>query len=445
MQWILYAGEDLTHLSPVEVRQLRLLRYGQWVVGLVASLFLLMAIKQQVPERIVGLSLAECMSAWGIWLATQSRTRTLAVHTSLVGAWAAVMVATQTNGGLGSVASAWILYLPLVAGVMGGLSIARIWVYVILCSFFVLWAAEAFGLEAPNLTAPAFQYWQDRLQQLIQGTAVVLSLMGLIGQVQLSEKSMLTTIDALELEVQARLKAEQAALQAEQKKTAFFTSMSHELRTPLNAISGFTQLLIKQANGAGVDERGKDALQRVLRNGQGMLALVNNLLSMAKLQDPAQILREETYDLHQQIAAVLGDISSLKASDVALVNQCSEPLMLHTDREVMRRILANLLTNALKFTLVGNVVITTSTAERDGKTWLAVTISDTGPGIPDENLPYLFEPYTRGVGTVSASGTGLGLALSQQWAKLLGGNIDVSTHAGRGSVFTLYMPIRCVR
>ncbi|MDN3639315.1 HAMP domain-containing sensor histidine kinase [Simiduia curdlanivorans] len=437
IRWALYAGDDPATLSAVEARQLSLLRKSQWLVVFLVLVFLLMALRQWIEFRVLGLSVAWVLTVLGLFLANYKPARTAALHTSMLGVSIAILTACLTNGGLGSVASAWLLYMPLIAGVMGGMRAAKHWIVFVLLSFSLLWAVELLGFEAPNLTRPEFQYWQDRIQQFMQGVGVVLSVIALIGQVELSETSLLKTIDSLHEEVTARILAEQKAVIAEQKKTAFFTSMSHELRTPLNAINGFTAMVLKNIDrGKTMDARGEDALQRVLVNGQDMLALVNNLLDVAKSSESEPLLHKESFDLNAQINALMGDLASLASADVRLLNLSDKALVIQTDKSLLRRILVNLIGNALKFTSQGSVQVSCVTQG----VWLQVKVVDTGAGISDEERDIIFEPYIRGLAQRGVSGTGLGLMLSQQWAKMLGGKIDFESSLGKGSTFSLYLP-----
>ena len=437
IRWALYAGDEPATLSAVEARQLSLLRKSQWLVSFLVLVFLVMALRQWIEYRVLGLSIAWSLTLLGLFIAHHKTARSAALHLSMSGGLIAIITASLTNGGLGSVASAWLLYVPLIAGVMGGMRAAKHWILITLLTFALFWGVELLGFNVPNLTLPAFQYWQDRLQQLMQGIAVVLSLMGLIGQVELSESTLLKSIDSLHEEVNARIQAEQKAVAAEKTKTAFFTSMSHELRTPLNAINGFTAMIIKQlGQGKGVDARGEDALQRVLANGQDMLALVNNLLDVAKAKESELPVHRECFDLNAQINVLMGDLASLASAYVSFQNVSDVPLMIRTDKGLLRRILVNLIANALKFTRQGSVQISWVTQG----VWLQVKVVDTGPGITDEERDVIFEPYTRGVNQRNVTGTGLGLMLSQQWAKMLGGKIEFESKLGQGSAFSLYLP-----
>ncbi|UTA49230.1 HAMP domain-containing histidine kinase [Simiduia sp. 21SJ11W-1] len=438
-RWALYGGIEPATLSPIDARGLRLWRYCQWIVVLLILVFFLVAVHQGIGLRIVCLSVGWALCMAGLFV-TRPSLRSLSINLTMLGANIAVATGTYTNGGLGTAASAWIVYLPLLAGVMGGARAARVWVYGaggVLAAFLI---AQFLGVPMPNLTPPELVYRQDVLQLVMQVIAVAMMLSGLIGQVELSEKAMSQTIQSLHREVASRIEAEEKAIAAEHKKAAFFTSMSHELKTPLNAIIGFARMAIKQAKHGPLDERGQDALQRVLTNGQDMLNLVKNLLVIAKSDEGKTVEDLLEFDLAHVVHEVVADMQSLAEPGVVLEDSVATPLVLKADMAALRRVLVNLIGNALKFTEQGSVKVSLNSRVTGGKTWFAISVVDTGPGIPNEELPFLFEPYTRGVTTQSKSGTGLGLALSQQWAGQLGGYIEVSTRLGEGSEFSLYLP-----
>lgn len=417
----------------MEARQLRLWRYCQWLMIAVVGVFCLLAYIQQIYPRMIGLTIAWLMCAFGLVLSKRAL-RYWSMNCTMLGASVAVVVACVTNGGLDNVASGWLVYLPLLAGVMGGVPMVRPWVISTASIFLILLALDLYGVTFPNLTRPDFQHAQNIVQLAMQGIAVVMTLLGLTGQVLLSESAMVRTIESLNREVLSRKEAERKAKEAEHKKTAFFTSMSHELRTPLNAIIGFTRLVIKQVASKSVDERGEDALQRVLSNGQDMLSLVNKLLVIAKSTQGEVALKQKTFDFHHLVRDVVADLSSLANDNVRINNTCNGQLIVATDMDAVRRIVVNLLGNALKYTERGQVTLTCLVNNE----WVVLQVSDTGPGIAEEDFPYLFEPYTRGSST--APGSGLGLALCQQWAKQLDGFIDVNGALSQGAEFLLYLP-----
>ncbi|TVQ06351.1 MAG: response regulator, partial [Leptolyngbya sp. DLM2.Bin27] len=252
--------------------------------------------------------------------------------------------------------------------------------------------------------------------------------------------------------------AKRAADAASLAKGEFLASMSHELRTPLNAILGFTQILHDDAD---LGEHHRDLIGIVNRSGNHLLGLINNVLSLAKIEANKVILDEVAFDLHQ-ILRGLDDMLQLKAEArgirLEVVDPPPLPYRLRADEGKLRQILINLIGNAIKFTAQGSVTVRsrlqgTSTAfdqtsDQDGdrestKThWLEIMVQDTGVGIDPEELSHLFQPFeqTRS-GRCSAEGTGLGLSLSYNFAQLMGGNITVSSTAGEGSLFTVSLPV----
>jgi signal transduction histidine kinase/CheY-like chemotaxis protein len=244
--------------------------------------------------------------------------------------------------------------------------------------------------------------------------------------------------------------AKQAADAASQAKGDFLASMSHELRTPLNAILGFSQILHDDAT---LNDDHRDLINIVNRSGNHLLGLINNVLSLAKIEANKITLDETDFDLHQTLQAV-DDMLQLKADSrgIRLDVMPSPPLpyRLRADEGKLRQILINLIGNAIKFTPQGGVTVrshlqNTAAAPDSNSTktqWLEITVQDTGVGIESEELRHLFQPFEQTQsGRRSAEGTGLGLSLSHNFAQLMGGSITVNSTSGEGSIFTVRLPV----
>ncbi|MBU4555906.1 MAG: PAS domain S-box protein [Actinobacteria bacterium] len=233
--------------------------------------------------------------------------------------------------------------------------------------------------------------------------------------------------------------AAQVAEDASRTKSVFLASMSHELRTPLNAIIGFSTVLAKGMVGPLSEEQERQ-IQMINDAGRHLLDLVNEILDLSRIEagrvdivaapfEPSQ-LAAEVAELVQPL--VRGDSVSLS------IETTGAPESLLTDRERLRQILINLVNNAAKFTEQGSITLAVTSPDELS---VAFAVKDTGCGISKENLPLLFREFGRlGVPAVEANGTGLGLVISQGYAKLLGGLITVESTLGQGSVFTLTLP-----
>ena len=230
---------------------------------------------------------------------------------------------------------------------------------------------------------------------------------------------------------------------ANKVKTEFLASMSHELRTPLSAILGFADLLLTSTK-ENLSPRARESLERIKRNGDHLLSLINDVLDLAKAEAGRIDVRMVAVNLGPLARACLAEVESLRAgNDVKLVVEVPEaPLELVTDSQRVRQILLNLLSNALKFTEHGQVTLTLQSTPHEVR--LAVT--DTGRGIPAHAVLELFQEFHQldtGEGK-RYPGTGIGLALSRRFARALGGEIEVRSREGEGSTFTLVLPRRDV-
>jgi signal transduction histidine kinase len=234
------------------------------------------------------------------------------------------------------------------------------------------------------------------------------------------------------------------ALAASRTKSLFLSNVSHELRTPLNAILGYGELL-----GEELVERGEpglgDLAGRMIEAAHHLHALVNDLLDLQKIEVGKLVLAFADVDVAAVIAAV-GDAvgPALRRHDNVLrVEIAPEARRLWTDELRLRQILSNLLSNAAKFTQNGEVVLRVGLEERAGRPGLLFEVADTGAGMSVEQVGRLFVPYVQVDEALARrhGGTGLGLALTQQLCRLLGGEISVESEAGRGSCFRVYLPL----
>ncbi|MBA4095347.1 MAG: hypothetical protein C0484_01075 [Rhodospirillum sp.] len=235
--------------------------------------------------------------------------------------------------------------------------------------------------------------------------------------------------------------AKRTAEIANRTKTQFLANMSHELRTPLNAVIGFSQLIRDQAFGQ-IHERYVNYADDINSSGKMLLALINDILDMSRIEAGQQKLMEEIISVDSTINDCVRMVTS-KASDggVRLIVENKGTLpALRADERALKQILLNLLSNAVKFTPEGGAV--TIGAEVTKDRGLDVCISDTGIGIAEDVIKDLFLPFRQADASISRrfGGSGLGLAISKKLMELHGGEISIDSHPGRGTRVTLHMP-----
>src|ERR1700724_545772 len=248
----------------------------------------------------------------------------------------------------------------------------------------------------------------------------------------------------LATEQSARLTALNVELQrANQHKAEFLANMSHELRTPLNSILGFSQLLLEGDGGILTRDQRQD-VDIIAQNGQHLLALINDLLDISKLEAGKAQLHRGEVEVEPLISECVESVRSLaktKKLDLS-ASVSAEVGRLFADGPKLKQVLLNLLGNAIKFTETGSVRLT---AERQGAE-LVISVRDTGIGVPPEDAERIFESFQQGQSGISGKyqGTGLGLAISRRLVEMHGGRIWVKSTPGQGRNFTFTIPQRAV-
>jgi len=229
---------------------------------------------------------------------------------------------------------------------------------------------------------------------------------------------------------------------ASENKSQFVSSMSHELRTPLNAIIGLTEMMVKNAARFGT-EKAQEPLQRVNRAGTHLLGLINQVLDLSKIEAGKIELNPQTVQLTSLINEVVGTAGQLaERNKNRLVIDAQDNLgALTVDPMRLRQILLNLLSNACKFTKAGEVKLAARRVS-DGSNFVEFAISDTGIGMTAEQQAKLFEEFSQADATTAQrfGGTGLGLAITRKLARMMGGDVTVTSESGKGSVFTVRLP-----
>ena len=230
---------------------------------------------------------------------------------------------------------------------------------------------------------------------------------------------------------------------ASQHKSQFLANMSHELRTPLNAILGYTELIVDQIYGQ-VPDKIRDVLERVQKSGRHLLGLINDVLDLSKIEAGQLSLSLSDYSLQDAVQSAVTSVESLaKEKGLRLTVDVASKLPVgRGDERRIVQVLLNLVGNAIKFTEAGEVAVRVSAGDV-----FRVSVSDTGPGIPEIQHERIFEEFQQvdGSSTRTKGGTGLGLAIAKKIIELHGGRIWVESVVGKGSTFTFSLPVRTER
>jgi signal transduction histidine kinase len=229
---------------------------------------------------------------------------------------------------------------------------------------------------------------------------------------------------------------------ASENKSRFLSSMSHELRTPLNAIIGLTEMMVSHAARFGT-EKALEPLRRVNAAGAHLLSLINEVLDLSKIEAGKLELNSEPIDLARLVDEVIGTAGQLaeKNKNRLIVEAQENVGVLKADPMRLKQILLNLLSNACKFTKEGEVALRVRKVA-DGRDWIELAVADTGIGLTAEQQAKLFQDFTQADSLTARryGGTGLGLAITRKLARMMGGDVTVTSEPDKGSVFTVRLP-----
>jgi len=230
---------------------------------------------------------------------------------------------------------------------------------------------------------------------------------------------------------------------ASRHKSQFLANMSHELRTPLNAIIGVSEMLVEDAHAAGAPQAAEPP-ERILRAGRHLLALINDILDLSKIEAGKMELNLEVFavePLVEEVAATVRPLAEKNGNRIDVACTAGVGTM-RADPTRVRQALLNLAGNAVKFTANGRVEILVARESEGGRDWIVMQVGDTGIGMTPEQTARLFEEFIQADASTTRryGGTGLGLAISRRFCRVMGGDITVESEPGRGSVFTVRLP-----
>jgi signal transduction histidine kinase len=281
----------------------------------------------------------------------------------------------------------------------------------------------------------------------VSGLAMVVGMLALIATVVrggTETASLLRTELRLSDAVAEAMDARGVAERASVAKSEFLANMSHELRTPLNAILGYSEMLGEDARAGGSTDTAAD-LDKITSAGRHLLALINDVLDLSKIEAGRMELHLDTVDVAAVVRGVVDTSGTLAAAagNVLSVEGLDQLGTIQSDARKLQQVLLNLVGNACKFTSNGQVRLTCARLRGDDGDRLMVAVRDTGIGIAPEQMDRLFTQFMQADNSATRQygGTGLGLAISQRLCRLMGGTITVESRFGKGSTFTLHLPV----
>ena len=350
-----------------------------------------------------------------------------------------IMWGTYNYGGTSSPFLVWLVLTPLLAFMyMGSTWTARIFVL----GQITLGIAALYGFylySAFPEHIPVSDMVVAGVLSALGSNIYVFMMAAYYSSVVDSQSELIKEIDRHQSTLKALTNAKNEAERANGAKSEFLAKMSHELRTPLNAVLGYSEILLEDAELDGRGEQIAD-LQKISAAGKHLLAMVNDILDISKIEAGKMVLHVENVDLDKlidEVESTARPLAAKNANSFTLEREGSMGMM-RADATKLRQAIFNLLSNAAKFTQNGQITLA---VKRKGD-WMEIAVIDTGIGISREQQQALFSNFTQASSRIAAvyGGTGLGLSLSQNLCRLMGGQIEVESELGKGSRFTIRLP-----
>ncbi|MGV8955997.1 MAG: ATP-binding protein [Cypionkella sp.] len=357
----------------------------------------------------------------------------------------AVLWGSYNYGGTSSPFLVWFVLTPLLAFMyLGSNWSTRIFVF----SQIVLGLAVFFGfymLASFPVHIPVDDMVVAGVLSVLGANIYVFMIAAYYSSVVDSQSELIKEIERHQDTLKKLTIAKDDAERANGAKSEFLAKMSHELRTPLNAVLGYSEILLEDAELDGRGEQIAD-LQKISAAGKHLLSMVNDILDISKIEAGKMALHLESVDLDKLIDEVEATARPLAAKNTnAFVVERGDDLgTIRADATKLRQAIFNLISNAAKFTQNGTVTLSARRFKEAAGEWIEVAIADTGIGISREQQRALFSNFTQANAKIAAvyGGTGLGLSLSQNLCRLMGGSIEIESELGKGSRFSIRLPVK---
>ncbi len=417
-------------------RSNRQLRVCQALGLTVGGLFLFRAVQWQILERVFSLSLLIICCCFSLWFSFKQQ-REPAVQAFISGYSIAAAIAIYSSGGVHTIAAAWLLMLPCLSALLGGKKIFTQWAIVTMLAVLLIVVLNLFGYGLENKTPVAFRHSQNYFHAVFQLLLLSLTIYAFFSQFEEYEQRIKQQVRRVEKEVLSRRAAELLALESNKAKTRFLSNVSHQLRTPLNSILGYSRRLILRDS--LTQEKQKDVLESIYRNGKTLLKVVNDLIDLSNLDSEDQHLNWQPAELSGIVEREMEKV--IEHSDEGLCEvelQRLERFQMIGDLVKLPKIFNLLFDFFVRNTSASKMVLACYIED----TWGCVSMEVQGSGVARSVLHELLHIDGEGsiVATVDSGVTGLSLAIVSRLVSLHQGKILLSEADEGELLIKIYLP-----